>query len=196
MTNVDSTLKSRDITLPTKVWSVKAMVFPVITASWMDGSSFHCYFIRVEFHWTQEPQYHSFPEKRTTKWNTQVKLGMFWVWVKGRMGSIETGSPTHHWSMCPSPGLSASGKLQILRLTQVGAELLHQAPLNGCPEGWHNVLEAHLSAQSWDGLTCWHGRQETRKSSQTLLASPVFSGACHAFLELDVVRQPDHKDRD
>ena len=29
MTNLDSILKSRDITLPTKVWLVKAMVFPV-----------------------------------------------------------------------------------------------------------------------------------------------------------------------
>ena len=33
MTNIDSILKSRDITLPTKVHLVKAMVFPVI----MDG---------------------------------------------------------------------------------------------------------------------------------------------------------------
>ena len=31
MTNLDSILKSRDITLPTKVRLVKAMVFPVIT---------------------------------------------------------------------------------------------------------------------------------------------------------------------
>ena len=30
MTNLDSVLKSRDITLPTKVHLVKAMVFPVI----------------------------------------------------------------------------------------------------------------------------------------------------------------------
>ena len=30
MTNLDSTLKSRDITLLTKVHSVKAMVFPVV----------------------------------------------------------------------------------------------------------------------------------------------------------------------
>ena len=28
MTNLDSILKSRDITLPTKFWLVKAMVFP------------------------------------------------------------------------------------------------------------------------------------------------------------------------
>ena len=30
MTNIDSLLKSRDITLPTKVHTVKAMVFPVV----------------------------------------------------------------------------------------------------------------------------------------------------------------------
>ena len=30
MTNLDSILKSRDITLPTKYWIVKAMVFPVV----------------------------------------------------------------------------------------------------------------------------------------------------------------------
>ena len=30
MTNLDSILKSRDITLPTKVQIVKAMVFPVV----------------------------------------------------------------------------------------------------------------------------------------------------------------------
>ena len=33
MTNLDSILKSRDITLPTKVWLVKAIIFPVV----MDG---------------------------------------------------------------------------------------------------------------------------------------------------------------
>ena len=33
MTNLDSILKSRDITLPTKIHIVKAMVFPVV----MDG---------------------------------------------------------------------------------------------------------------------------------------------------------------
>ena len=31
MINLDSVLKSRDITLPTKVRIVKAMVFPVVT---------------------------------------------------------------------------------------------------------------------------------------------------------------------
>ena len=30
MTNLDIVLKCRDVTLPTKVWIVKAMVFPVV----------------------------------------------------------------------------------------------------------------------------------------------------------------------
>ena len=34
MTNLDSILKSRDITLPTKVCIVKAMMFPVVTYGW------------------------------------------------------------------------------------------------------------------------------------------------------------------
>ena len=34
LTNVDSILKSRDITLPTKVHIVKAVVFPIVTHRW------------------------------------------------------------------------------------------------------------------------------------------------------------------
>ena len=44
MTNLDSTLKSRDITLPTKVRLVKAMVFPVVMygcESWTIKSAEH-----------------------------------------------------------------------------------------------------------------------------------------------------------
>ena len=35
MTNLDSILKSRDMTLSTKVHLVKAMVFPVVMYGWM-----------------------------------------------------------------------------------------------------------------------------------------------------------------
>ena len=34
MTKLDSILKGRDITLPTKVCIVKAMIFPVVIYSW------------------------------------------------------------------------------------------------------------------------------------------------------------------
>ena len=37
MTNLDTVLKSRDITLPTKVHRVKAMVFPVVMLDRKEG---------------------------------------------------------------------------------------------------------------------------------------------------------------
>ena len=37
MTNLNRILTSRDITLPTKVRLVKAMVFPVVMYGWLDG---------------------------------------------------------------------------------------------------------------------------------------------------------------
>ena len=45
MTNLDSILKSRDITLPTKVHLVKAMVFPVVMygcESWTTKKAEYC----------------------------------------------------------------------------------------------------------------------------------------------------------
>ena len=44
MTNLDSILKSRDIILPTKIWLVKAMVFPVVVfgcESWTIKKAVH-----------------------------------------------------------------------------------------------------------------------------------------------------------
>ena len=44
-TNLDSILKSRDITLPTKVYLIKAMVFPVVMygcESWTIKKAEHC----------------------------------------------------------------------------------------------------------------------------------------------------------
>ena len=38
MTNLDSIFKSRDITLPTKVHLVQAMVFPVVMYEWERGT--------------------------------------------------------------------------------------------------------------------------------------------------------------
>ena len=64
MTNLDSIFKSRDITLPTKVHLVKAMVFPVITygfESWtmkkaerrrIDACELWCWRRRLRVPWT------------------------------------------------------------------------------------------------------------------------------------------------
>ena len=74
MTNLDSTFKSRDITLPTKVRLVKAMVFPVVMygcESWtikkaecqrIDAFELCCWrrFLRVP--WTARRYYHLHPK--------------------------------------------------------------------------------------------------------------------------------------
>ena len=64
MTNLDSMLKSRDITLPTKVHLVKAMVFPVVMygcESWtvkkaecqkIDAFELHCWRRLLRVPWT------------------------------------------------------------------------------------------------------------------------------------------------
>ena len=65
MTNLDSILKSKDITLPTKVCLVKAMVFPVVMygcESWTVKKAEHrrtdvfelwCWRRLLRVHWTQ-----------------------------------------------------------------------------------------------------------------------------------------------
>ena len=66
MTNLDSVLKSRDITLPTKVCIVKAMVFPVVMFScerWtvkkaecqrIDAFKLWCWRRLLKVFWTQQ----------------------------------------------------------------------------------------------------------------------------------------------
>ena len=71
MTNLDSMLKSRDITLPTKVHLVKAMVFPVVMygcESWtiqkaecqrIDAFEPWCWRRLLRVHWTARRSNHS-----------------------------------------------------------------------------------------------------------------------------------------
>ena len=51
MTNLDSILKSRDITLPTKICLVKAMVFPVVEKALAPHSST----LAWKIPWKEEP---------------------------------------------------------------------------------------------------------------------------------------------
>ena len=67
MTNLDSILKSRDLTLPTKIHIVKAMVFPVVMygcESWtvkkaehrgIDAFELRCWRRLLRVPWTGDP---------------------------------------------------------------------------------------------------------------------------------------------
>ena len=52
MTNLDSILKSRDITLPTKVHLVRAMVFPVVMCQRIDAFELWCWGRLLKVPWT------------------------------------------------------------------------------------------------------------------------------------------------
>ena len=55
MTNLDSILKSRDITLPTKVHLVKAVVFPVVMYGWEKAMAPHYSTLAWKIPWMEEP---------------------------------------------------------------------------------------------------------------------------------------------
>ena len=80
MTNLDSILKSRDITLPTKVCLVKAIVFPVVTygcESW---------FIKKAEHWRINA---------LELWCWRRLLGVFWTARRSNQSMLKEISPEY-----------------------------------------------------------------------------------------------------
>ena len=87
MTNLDSILKSRDITLPTKVRLVKAMVFPVVMYGcerWtvrkaehrrIDAFELWCWRRLLRVPWTARRSNQSKGDPTSLK---ELNLGVFW----------------------------------------------------------------------------------------------------------------------
>ena len=95
MTNVDSILKSRDITLPTKVRLVKAMVFPVV----MYGS-----------------------ESQTVKKAEHRRIDAFELWCWRRLLRVPWTARRFNQSILKeiSPGCSLEGLMLKLKLQYFG----------------------------------------------------------------------------
>ena len=83
MTNLDSILKSRDITLPTKVHLVKTLVFPVVRygcESWtimegecqrMDAFELRCWRRLLRLPWTARTSNHSILQEISPKYSLE-----------------------------------------------------------------------------------------------------------------------------
>ena len=95
MTNLDSILKSRDITLPTKVHLVKAMVFPVV----MYGS-----------------------ESWTVKNAERQRIDAFELWCWRRLLRVPWTARRSNWSILKeiSPEYSLEGLMMKLKLQYFG----------------------------------------------------------------------------
>ena len=95
MTNLDSIFKSRDITLPTKVCLVKAMVFPV--------GMYGC-------------------ESWTVKKAERQKIDAFKLWCWRRLLSVPWKARKSNQSILKeiSPGISLEGMMLKLKLQYFG----------------------------------------------------------------------------
>ena len=94
MTNLDSIFKSRDITLPTKVHLVKAMVFPVV----MYGCE-------------------SWTVKKAEHW----RIDAFELWCWRRLLRVPWNARRSNWSILKiSPGSSLEGMMLKLNLQYFG----------------------------------------------------------------------------
>ena len=95
MTKLDSILKSRDITLPTKVCLVKAMVFPVVM--------YGC-------------------ESWTVKKTEHLRIDAFELWCWRRLLRVPWTARGSNWSILEeiSPGCSLEGLMLKLKLQYFG----------------------------------------------------------------------------
>ena len=95
MTNLDSILKSRDITLPTKVCLVKAMIFPVVT--------YGC-------------------ESLTVKKTEHQRIDAFGLWCWRRLLRVPWTARRSNQSILKeiSPGCSLEGLMLKLKLQYFG----------------------------------------------------------------------------
>ena len=132
MTNLDSILKSRDITLPTKACLVKAMVFPVV----MYGCE-------------------SWTVKKAERW--RIDAFELWCWRRLLRVPWMAGRSNQSILKKPSPGCSLEGPMLMLKLHYFGQlmwrvdsleKTLMLGKIGGRRRGrqrmrWHHRLDRH-----------------------------------------------------
>ena len=126
MTNLDSILKSRDLTLPTKVCLVKAMVFPVV--------------MYVCESWTI---------KKAKHWRTDA----FELWCLRRLFRVPWTTRTSHQSILKeiSPGCSLEGLMLELKLQYFG-HLMQRADSFEKTWCWERLRAGgEGDGRGWDG---------------------------------------------
>ena len=100
MTNLDSILKSRDITLPTKAHLVKAMVFPVVRYGWES--------------WTMKKAEHQrFDAFELWCWRRLLRIP--WIARRSNQSILKEISPEYSWKYSRISGYSfTDGEAPIL----------------------------------------------------------------------------------
>ena len=126
MTNLDRILKSRDITLPTKVHLVKAMVFPLVM--------YGC-------------------ESWTTKKAEHWRIDAFELWCWRRLLRVPWAARRSNWSILReiSPGCSLEGLMLKLKLQYFG-HVMRRADHWKRPWWWERLRAGgEGDGRGWDG---------------------------------------------
>ena len=137
MTNLDSILKSRDITLPTKVHRVKAMVFPVVM--------YGC-------------------ESWTVKKAECGRIDAFELWCWRRLLRVPWTARRSNQSILKeiSPGISLEGMMLKLNLQYFGHLLRRVDSLEKTDAGRDWGQEEKGTTE--DEMAGWHHRLDGRES--------------------------------
>ena len=140
MTNLDSILKSRDITLPTKIHQVKAMVFPVVMYGCENRTLKKAEHWRIDaFEW----------------WCWRRLLRIPWTVRRSNQSILKEISPNIHWKdWCWSwnSNTSATWCEELTHLKRPWCWESWRQEEKGMTEddmvGWHHQLDGHESEKA------------------------------------------------
>ena len=197
MTNLDSLLKSRDVTLPTKVCLVKAMVFPVVMyrcESWAPKSG--CFWT-VELEKTLER-----PLDCKEIQPVHAKGNQSWMFIGRSDVEAETPVlwPPHvtSWLIWKDPDAGKDWRQEEKGMTEDEMAGWHHW-LNGCEfdklqklmkdrEAWcaavHGVAKSWTPLSDWTELNWRRMHNEAAKTLTKLVQSDEFRH-CHTSLQTD-----------